>query len=115
MTALLLDEMYPPALAKRLCAVGHDVVAASAVEVGLAARSDDDVLAWALRNDRCVVTKNVGDFARLAAHASHAGIIFVLAKRYPRTRTGLHRLGEQLDRLLRDKGAPSPGQVQWLP
>jgi len=49
-SALLLDEMYPPALAKRLRSEGHDVVAATAVEVGLGSRSDADVLAWALRN-----------------------------------------------------------------
>lgn len=115
MTALLLDEMYPPALAERLSAAGHDVVAAGAVEVGLVARSDEDVLGWAIRNERCVVTENIGDFARLAAHTSHAGIIFVLAKRYPRTRAGLHRLGEHLDRVLREKRAPGPGQVHWLP
>lgn len=114
MRALLLDEMYPPALAERLRSAGHDVVAATAVEVGLAARSDEDLLAWALRDDRCVVTENVSDFSRLARYAPHAGIIFVLAKRYPRTRAGLHRLGGQLDQLLRDKRTPGQGEVHWL-
>lgn len=114
MTALLLDEMYPPALAERLRGAGHDVVAAAAVEVGLGSRSDPDVLAWALRNNRCLVTENVSDFARLAGQASHAGVIFVLAKRFPRTGSGLHRLGERLDQLLRDKQVPQPGEVHWL-
>lgn len=113
-SALVLDEMYPPSLAERLCSAGHDVVAATAVEVGLASRSDEDVLAWALRNNRCVVTENVSDFARLAQQAPHAGIIFVLAKRFPRTGSGLHRLGDRLSELLRDKQQPQPGEVHWL-
>lgn len=114
MTALLLDEMYPSALAERLRSAGHDVVATTAVEVGLGSRSDPDVLDWALRNNRCVVTENVSDFMRLAGQVSHAGISFVLAKRFPRTGYGLHRLGERLDELLRAKKAPPPGQVHWL-
>ncbi|MEU1836616.1 DUF5615 family PIN-like protein [Micromonospora chersina] len=47
MTGLLLDEMYPPALASRLRDRGHDVLAALDLEVGLSSRSDEDVLAWA--------------------------------------------------------------------
>ncbi|WP_376787296.1 DUF5615 family PIN-like protein [Micromonospora halotolerans] len=47
MTGLLLDEMYPPALGRRLRERGHDVLAALDLEVGLASRSDEDVLAWA--------------------------------------------------------------------
>ncbi|WP_407637344.1 DUF5615 family PIN-like protein [Catelliglobosispora koreensis] len=58
--------MYPPTLAQYLRDNGHDVVAVLDIEVGLASRSDDDVLAWAARNGRCVVTENVSDFARLA-------------------------------------------------
>jgi predicted nuclease of predicted toxin-antitoxin system len=56
MTELLLDEMYPPALARQLRDQGHDVLAALDLEVGLSSRSDEDVLAWAARCDRCVVT-----------------------------------------------------------
>jgi phage tail tape-measure protein len=100
--ALLLDEMYPPTLA------------ATAVEVGLGSRSDADVLAWALRNNRCVVTENVSDLARLAGQVAHAGIIFVLAKRFPRTGSGLHRLHTRLDQLLQQKEAPRPGEIRWL-
>lgn len=59
LTSLLLDEMYPPALAQQLRASGHDVVAVLDIEVGLAAKTDDDVLAWAARNGRCVATDGV--------------------------------------------------------
>ncbi|WP_432957810.1 DUF5615 family PIN-like protein [Micromonospora haikouensis] len=114
MRGLLLDEMYPPALAQKLCAQGHDVVAALDVEVGLASRSDDDVLAWAARNDRCVVTENVRDFARLAPIVPHAGIIFVSAQRFPRTGRGLALLGDTLDQVLAAGNLPPEGGVTWL-
>lgn len=114
MTGLLLDEMYPPSLAAKLRAGGRDVVAALDVEVGLASRSDDDVLAWAARNGRCLVTENVRDFARLAPTVPHAGIVFVSAQRFPRTGTGLSRLGAALEKLLSADGLPPAGGVIWL-
>ena len=114
MTGLVLDEMYPPSLGHRLRERGHDVVAALDVEVGLASRSDDDVLAWAARSNRCVVTENVRDFARLAPVTPHAGIVFVSAQRFPRTRSGLVRLAAALDALLDRKGLPPPDGVIWL-
>jgi hypothetical protein len=99
LTGILLDEMYPPALAQRLRAAGHDVLAALDVEVGLASRSDEDVLAWAARNNRCV---------------THAGIVLVSARRFPRTANGRLRLSNALDSLIAAKGLPPPGGVIWL-
>lgn len=110
MTGLLLDEMYPATPAAKLRASGHDVVAALDVEVGLASRSDDDVLAWAARNGPCRVTENVRDFARLAPVIPHAGIIFVSAQRFPRTGTGLSRLGAALEDVL---NAGCPTTTRW--
>lgn len=115
LTGVLLDEMYPPALAKRLRDKGHDVLAALDVEVGLASRSDDDVLVWAARNNRCVVTENVSDFARLAAQgATHAGLVFVSSQRFPRTTNGLIRLGDALEAILAADQLPGPDGVIWL-
>lgn len=115
LTGILLDEMYPPALAKRLRDSGHDVVAVLDVEVGLASRSDDDVLAWAARNSRYVVTENVSDFARLAAQGvAHCGLVFVLAQRIPRTSSGLVRLGDALDAILVSKQLPGRDGIIWL-
>lgn len=113
-TGLLLDEMYPPSLAGQLRDHGHDVVAALEVEVGLSSKFDDDVLAWAARNNRCVVTENVRDFARLASTTSHAGIIFVSSQRFPRTRSGLIRLAMALDGVLSTKRLPPADGVIWL-
>jgi hypothetical protein len=107
--------MYPPALARRLRGSGHDVLAVLDVEVGLASRSDDDVLAWAARNSRCVVTENVSDFARLASQGvRHCGLVFVLAQRFPRTSSGLVRLGDALDVMLASKQLPGRDGIIWL-
>lgn len=112
---LLLDERYPPALAQQLRAGGHDVVAVLDVEVGLAAKTDEDVLAWAGRNGRCVITENVSDFARLAQQGfSHAGLIFVSSRRFPRTGAGLQRLAKALDELLSSGDVPGRDGVIWL-
>lgn len=115
LTGLLLDEMYPPALAQQLRASGHDVVAVLDVEVGLASRTDEDVLAWAARNNRCVMTENVSDFARLAQPGfGHAGILFVSSRRFPRTASGLPRLAKALDELLSSGELPGHDAVGWL-
>jgi hypothetical protein len=114
LSGILLDEMYPPALARQLRSHGHDVVAVLDVEVGLAAKTDEDVLAWAARNGRCVVTENVSDFARLAQQGfSHAGLIFVSSRRFPRTASGLHRLAKALDEFLAGD-LPGRDDVAWL-
>jgi hypothetical protein len=91
------------------------VLAVLDVQVGLGARSDDDVLAWAARNDRCVVTENISDFARLAAlTVPHAGIVLVSPQRFPRTANGLYRIGNALEALLNAKSLPPRGGVIWL-
>ena len=114
MSGVLLDEMYPPSLAHKLRADGHDAVAVLDLEVGLASRSDADVLAWAARNDRCVITENVRDFSRLASTTPHGGIILVSGQRFPRTATGLARLGTSLGALLTNGRQPPPGGVVWI-
>lgn len=115
LTGLLLDEMYPPVLAQQLRANNHDVFAVLDVEVGLAAKTDEDVLGWATRNGRCVVTENVSDFARLAQQGfGHSGIIFVSSRRFPRTASGLHRLAKALDELLTARAAPGRDEITWL-
>ena len=114
-TGLLLDEMYPPALAQQLRTGGHDVVAVLEVEVGLAARTDEDVLTWADRHDRCVVTENVADFARLAQQGfRHSGLVLVPSRRFPRTASGLQRLAKALDAFLSTGELPGRDGITWL-
>lgn len=105
---LLLDEMYPAALAEGLQAVGID--ASTITAVNLAGSADTKVLAWAV--DRCyaVLTENVADFTRIAAQHStagghHHGLLIALASRFSRRPQGIAPLkaavqaiaGERLD------------------
>ena len=84
---LLLDEMYPPALAELLRDQGHA---------------------------RCLVTENVRDFAILARHTSHGGLLFVNAKRWPRTPAAIKRLADALGQVADAARVPGPGEVGWL-
>ena len=84
---LLLDEMYPPALAQALRSAGIDVV--TVAEAGLAGRSDPEVLAAAINDGSVLLTENVADFARLANEhlaggGHHPGVLIALSSRFSR-------------------------------
>jgi predicted nuclease of predicted toxin-antitoxin system len=92
---LLLDEMYPAALAESLKAVRID--ACTVVELGLAGRSDPDIFAAAIERERAVLTENVGDFNNISAeHLStgghHPGVLIALSSRFSRRPAGIGRL-----------------------
>ena len=89
---LLLDEMYPPALAEALRAAGID--AATAAEIWLGGRSDADVFATAIAEGYTLLTENVADFARIAAdHVTsgqhHRGVLVALSSRFSGRPAGL--------------------------
>ncbi len=89
---LLLDEIYPPALAEALRASGID--ARTLVGAGLAGRPDADVLAAAVADGDVLLTENVADFARLAADhlttgGHHPGVLVALSSRFSRRRAGI--------------------------
>jgi hypothetical protein len=108
---LLLDEMYPAALAELLRDRGHDVVAV--VEVAeLVGRPDGDVVRWAHEHERAVVTENVVDYAGLEPGA-HGGLVLVNSRRWPRTRSRIPRLADALGALLTTHPAQQ-GPVAWL-
>ena len=114
MTAcLLLDEMYPPALAEMLDQAGHDATAVAA-SGEVAGRPDAVVLEAAARAGRCLVTENVRDFAVLIRHTQHGGVVFVNARRWPRSPGGIKRLAEALGQMISASLAPGPGEVRWL-
>jgi len=71
---LLIDEDLPRSLARVLRAAGFDAV--DGRDVGLRGRSDEDVLAQAVREARAVVTADVG-FGNILRFplGEHAGII----------------------------------------
>jgi len=88
---LLLDEMYPPALAQALVEVGIEAVAVA--EFGLSGRSDPDVFAAAADEGAVLLTENVGDFARIAADQitsglHHPGLVLALSSRFSRRPAG---------------------------
>lgn len=110
---MLLDEMYPYTLARSLRDKGHDVTAVSTL-AELVGRADTIVLDAARAADRCLVTENVRDFAILARYTRHAGILFVSARRWPRTRSGLPRLTLALHDAMTEGRLPGPDELRWL-
>ena len=89
---LLLDEMYPPGLAAALRV--HGIEAFTASELGLAGRSDPDLLSTAFSEGYVVLTENVSDFARLAGErltsgGHHPGVLTALSSRFSRRPDGI--------------------------
>lgn len=114
--ALLLDEMFSPAVAVALRARGHDVVAVAA-EAELRALTDADVLTRTWRRQRWIATENVRDFQPLwraaVAESTPAGcgVLFTSSRSFPRSRRNPGPVIEALhDWLTRD--AHHPGE--WL-
>jgi predicted nuclease of predicted toxin-antitoxin system len=92
---LLLDEMYPPALAAALTANGVEAVTVSGL--GMAGTPDADVFAYAVTDQRAVLTENVADFVAIAAQhstmgAHHHGLLITLSSRFSRRPSGYGRL-----------------------
>jgi predicted nuclease of predicted toxin-antitoxin system len=88
---LLLDEMYPPALARALHAVGIDAI--TIVELGMAGTADPGVFAYAVAENRPLLTENVADFVTIAAQhsttgARHPGLMIALSNRFSRRASG---------------------------
>ena len=87
---LLLDEMFPAAVAQQLRTRGHDVVSIhDPVYRRLEGAPDAEVFATAVAEERVVVTENVPDFRRLEAAALARGaattaLIYTTNRQFPR-------------------------------
>jgi len=110
---LLLDEMFPPAIAEQLRARGHDVVSVHDPEYRrLEGAPDEEISAAALAEERVLVTENVPDFRRLEADALARGemsavLIFTSNRQFPRGEPGtVGRLVVALDGVLSRRTAP---------
>ncbi len=109
---LLIDEMFPAAVAQQLAARGHDAVSVHDPEIGMAGRPDVDVFAAAVTFGRALLTENVPDFRRLEAAALAAGekvpvLVFTTNRQFPRgDRRTLGRLVRALNALLGTKPDP---------
>lgn len=87
---LLLDEMFPSAIAVSLREAGHDVVAVQEMP-SLHGWPDSWLLAEAQRQGRALVTENVRDFMRLLSTRAgdaepHYGVILTASGELSRHR-----------------------------
>lgn len=117
---LLLDEMYPPAIAEQLRKGAHDVDAVT-LRAELRALPDPELFATAQREMRALVTENIADFSDIAdsydrRSDAHYGLVLVDPGKYqrghPRT---VGRLVTGLDRLLRARPENEANSLRhWL-
>ena len=76
MARLYANKNFPLQTAQALRALGHDVLTVAEAGQVNQALPDDEVLAFAARDQRAVLTLNRRDFIRLhAQQPDHAGII----------------------------------------
>ena len=92
---LLLDEMYPKALAVALREERIDAV--TVAELGLAGSSDDEIFAVSVGNAYVILTENVADFVHIsadhvAAGRHHPGVLIALSTRFSRRPAGISGL-----------------------
>jgi Domain of unknown function (DUF5615) len=116
---LLLDEMFPRAIAEQLRARGKDVVSIhDPHHQWLEGAADQQVFMAAVAEGRAVVTENVADFRRLESDALargqiHFGLIFTTKRRFPRGAAfTVGRLVFALTKLL--ENPPGPSAVIFL-
>ena len=101
---LLLDEMLSPAIARDLCAQGHDAESVAG-HPDREALSDPEVLALARAGRRALVTNNLRDFRPLhheaisPGGAGHFGMIFMPGS-YRRTRADTGKIVAALEAVL---------------
>jgi Domain of unknown function (DUF5615) len=98
----LLDEMYPQALAEALRTGG--ITVSTVAELGLAGRSDFEILSAATENGYVLLTENVSDFARIAADrlsagGHHRGVLIALSSRFSRRPSGIPRIAAAIHSL----------------
>jgi hypothetical protein len=116
--ALLLDEMFSPAIAVELTARGIDCRAVAG-DVLLRAQSDLEIFDTALLEGRIVVTNNVPDFeslrrAREAFGGEVPGLIYTSDLTFPRTKAYVSRLVAALEASAADHVTARCGGVRWL-
>jgi predicted nuclease of predicted toxin-antitoxin system len=117
---LLLDEMYPTAIAEQLRKRGHDVSAVTE-RPELRSLPDGDVFAIAQRERRVVASENIGDFSSIAQVADqagqpHFGLVLIDPSKCKRgQQRTIGRLVTEIDRLLKDHPRDDPTSARyWL-
>jgi len=118
-TALALDEMFSPVVARALRDRGHDVVAL-AEHPAMRAMTDDGGFAWAAGQGRWLLTENVKDFRPIQLHALAsgarvAGLLFTSSRAFARSRKNPGPLVEALHAWLQADPPEPPLTEGWLP
>jgi hypothetical protein len=116
--ALLLDEMFSPAIADKLAARGVDCRAVAA-DTALRARDDLEIFQAAVREGRVIVTNNVADFESLrraheAAGNRLPGLIYTNDAAFPRTKDFTQQLAAALHTAATAREVRTRGGVLWL-
>lgn len=113
----LIDEMFPTDIAEALRRQGHDAVGVR--ELGLAGRSDAELLTIAVRDGRVVVTENAVDFvgllnSRMDADETCVPVVVALKRSLPSNRDAMVR--ELADRLGKwcDQYPEPHAHLHWL-
>lgn len=111
----LLDEMLPPATAVELGALGHDALSVS--DADLRGAEDAEVLAYAVQENRVLVSENFDDFARLleqrqAEERPATPVAFVCKSAFPVGRALPFRLAAHLDQWAQANPDPYHG-LHW--
>ncbi|WP_373544428.1 DUF5615 family PIN-like protein [Chamaesiphon sp.] len=76
MARLYMDEQFPKVVSQLLREMGHDVLTVQEAGKGNLGIPDEDVLSFAIADNRAVVTLNRDDFRRLhRANSQHFGVI----------------------------------------
>jgi len=117
---LLLDERFSFRIAEQLRNRGCDVIAV-VERPELREISDEDLLRWAEREGRALVTENVRDFVpihgRFLNHGeAHAGLVLASSRKFSRTASGIGLLVTALETLLVERPSPTGlrSDVLWL-
>jgi predicted nuclease of predicted toxin-antitoxin system len=112
---LLLDEHLPRVVAEQLRGRSYDVIAVTE-RSDLRGLPDPELFECAQGEERAMVTYNVDDFLDLdrayqASERSHAGIVLLSSRRFPRKSVG--PLVNALERFLAGD-APYRSFIHWL-
>lgn len=116
--ALLLDEMFSPAIAVELTSRGIDCRAVAS-DALLRAQSDLEIFDTGLLEGRVIVTNNVPDFeslrrAREAFGGALPGLIYTSDLTFPRTKAYVSRLAAALETAAASHETAHRGGVLWL-
>jgi predicted nuclease of predicted toxin-antitoxin system len=112
----LANENFPDAAIAALDAAGHDVVS---VRLGAPGASDEEVLGWAVRDQRVLLTfdKDFGELARASGLPRTSGIVLF---RLPMPNPG--EVGNRLAQLLASRAdwvghfsVVEPGRIRMRP